>query len=337
LNKIALALIGLGTGAKPHIKSLLDLSDRVEVRWAASPTPERTRDIAERFGFPVTNDIDRVIADQSVDAVLIVTPPSTHPSLALRSFQSGKHVLLEKPLATSLEEAERIVSGAKRFQRKLAVMLQHRFRPGSLRLRELMCQGALGDVQAASMNVPWWRAQSYYDQPGYGTLARDGGGVLITQAIHTVDLFRSLAGVSAVIASQAITTNLHHMECEDYATALVRLGNGAPGTITATTASYPGSAERIDIIGSLGTAALVGGALHVQFLDGRDEVVASDERTGGGADPMDFPHDAHRAVLLDFLDAIASDREPSASGDEALATQRLISEILSQSRGPASL
>lgn len=332
MPKIAVAIVGLGSASQPHIKSLLDLSDRVEVRWAASPSPERTKRIAERFGFPVTNDVNQAISDPAVEVVLLLTPPSTHPELALRSFESGKHVLLEKPLAISLEEAERIVAGAKRFSRKLGVVLQHRFRPGSLRLRELLQEDALGGIQAASMSVPWWRTQAYYDEPGRGTLARDGGGVLITQAIHTLDLFRSLLGISAIVASQAITTSVHRMECEDYATALVRLANGSPGTIVATTAAYPGVPERIDIIGSKGTAALVGGALHVCFFDGIEEHVASGERTGGGADPMDFPHDAHRAVLSDFLDAIQSGREPAISGEEALATQRVVSEILAKSR-----
>jgi predicted dehydrogenase len=121
------------------------------------------------------------------------------------------------------------------------------------------------------------------------------------------------------------------MECEDYATALVRLGGGAPGTIMATTAAYPGGPERIDVIGSLGTAELVGGALRVCFLDGTEEQVASEQRTGGGADPMDFSHEAHRAVLIDFLDAVESGREPNVSGEEALATQRVISAILAKS------
>ncbi|HTV74979.1 MAG TPA: Gfo/Idh/MocA family oxidoreductase [Candidatus Acidoferrales bacterium] len=333
MHRISLAVVGLGNAFVPHAKSLQDLADRVSVHWAASPSPERTRTVAEQFGFPVTNDVDQAIMDPAVEAVLLLTPPSTHPDLTRRCLESGKHVLLEKPLACSLEDAESIVADAKRFDRRLGVVLQHRFRPGSMRLHDLVRAGALGKIQAASMSVPWWRAQGYYDEPGRGTIARDGGGVLITQAIHTLDLFRSLVGISEVVAAQAITTNLHRMECEDYATALVRLGAGGPGTIVATTAAYPGRPERIDIIGSLGTASLVGGALQVCFLDGTVEQVLSEERTGGGADPMDFPHGAHRAVLSDFLDAIESGREPSVSGSEALATQRVIAEILERSHG----
>jgi predicted dehydrogenase len=118
------------------------------------------------------------------------------------------------------------------------------------------------------------------------------------------------------------------METEDFASALVRLGNGAPGTIVATTAAYPGGPERIEITFTRGTASLVGGSLRLSTLDGREETVLAEGPTGGGANVMDFPHDAHRAVLADFLDAIEHDRDPMVTGEEALASQRLIADIL---------
>jgi predicted dehydrogenase len=168
-------------------------------------------------------------------------------------------------------------------------------------------------------------------------MARDGGGVLMTQAIHTLDLFRSLVGVRDVVAAQAATTAAHRMEAEDFASALVRLGNGAPGTIVATTAAYPGGAERIEVIGTRGMASLVGGSLRLATMDGREENVVLEGKAGGGANIMDFPHDAHRAVLADFLDAIEQDRDPMVTGEEALASQRLIADILVAARfTPAS-
>ena len=182
------------------------------------------------------------------------------------------------------------------------------------------------------MSVPWWRPQSYYDEPGRGTKARDGGGVLLTQAIHTIGMFRSLVGVRRVVAAQVRTTALHRMETEDYASALIELGNGAPGTITATTAAYPGRPERIEIIGSAGTAMLEGASLRAALLDGTTVEEISTARTGGGASIMDFPHDAHRDLLSDFLDAIERDRDPRVTGEDALATQRLIDEILARAR-----
>jgi predicted dehydrogenase len=330
MSRIGLSVIGLGPACEPHAKSLIDLTDRAEVRHAASRSEARTKAFASRFPFPTTTDIKSAIADPAVEAVLVLTPPNAHLEVAERCFAAGKHVLVEKPLEVSLDRAERLVALARQAGRTLGVVLQHRFRPASLRLREVVASGALGTVETASMAVPWWRPQNYYDEPGRGTLRRDGGGVLMTQAIHTLDLFRSLVGVSEVVAAQATRTSMHRMETEDYASALVRLGKGAPGTITATTTAYPGGPERIEITGSRGTAALIGGRLQVAFLDGGQEVVEAEGSTGSGANIMDFPHDAHRALIADFLDAVRQGRDPQVTGEEALATQRLIGNILAK-------
>jgi predicted dehydrogenase len=328
MSRVGVAIIGLGPASEPHAKSLVDLADRVEVRWAASRSAARTGAFADRFPFPVTTDMDKAVDDPAVSAVIVLTPPNAHLEVAERCFRAGKHVLVEKPLEVSAARAARLVQAGRSSGRRLGVVLQHRFRPGSVRLRHLLASGELGTVEAASVTVPWWRPQSYYGEPGRGTLARDGGGVLLTQAIHTFDLFRSLVGVSEVTAAQATTTSLHRMETEDYVAALIRLGNGAPGIVSATTAMYPGAPERIEIIGTRGAAALVGGSLKASFLDGREETLAAEGRTGSGASIMDFPHDAHRDVIADFLDAVKSDRDPAVSGEEALTTQRWIEEIV---------
>jgi predicted dehydrogenase len=335
MSRLAIGVIGLGPAAEPHAKCLRELAARVEVRAAASRSEARARAFAEATGFPVTTDIDGVIADPAIQAILVLTPPSSHCDIAERCFAAGKHVLVEKPLEVALARGERLVAAGRAAGRRLGVVLQHRFRPGSLRLRAVLQSGALGAVQAGWMTVPWWRPQAYYDVPGRGTMARDGGGVLLTQAIHTLDLFRALVGVSAVVAAQVTTTALHRMETEDYATAMVRLGNGAPGTIAATTAAYPGGPERIDIIGERGTASLHGGGLRIALIDGAEEVMASEGGTGGGANIMDFPIDAHLALLTDFIEAVAADRDPAVSGEEALASQRLIADILAKAAAPA--
>jgi predicted dehydrogenase len=325
---IGVSLIGLGPASLPHAKSLLDLQDQVHVCWAATRRPERAAEFARTFPFRTTTDLDQAISDPAVDAVIVLTPPNAHLDIATRAFAAGKHVLVEKPLEVSVDKAAQLVEAGRRADRRLGVVLQHRFRPASLRLQAALASGELGEVQTASMTVPWWRPQSYYDEPGRGTLARDGGGVLLTQAIHTLDLFRSLVGIKAVVASRAKTTALHRMETEDFVTALVELGNGAPGSIMATTAFYPGYPERIEILGTNGVATVIGGALTLNLLGGHREEVASDGGTGSGASIMDFPHDAHRAVIADFLNAIRSGRDPRVSGAEALESQRVISEIV---------
>jgi len=330
MARIRIGIIGLGNAVEPHAKSLIDLKDRVEVVAVASRTEDRLRAFAQRFDFPMTTDIEGVLATRDIDAVWILTPPSSHLELVRQAAAGRKHVLLEKPLDITPDRAREIVDTMRRAGLTLGVTLQHRFRPAALRLKAAMRDGELGEIGAASCTVPWWRPQSYYDQPGRCTLARDGGGVLITQAIHTLDLFRSLVGDMTVTAASAATTAVHRMETEDFAAALVRLANGAPGVIQATTAAYPGGEERIEIMGTRGTAWLAGGNLKLALLDGREEMVRQEGPTGGGANVMDFPHDWHRNLITDVLDAIKQGRDPVVSGEEALRSQELIAEILAK-------
>ncbi len=333
MSRIGVAIVGLGPASQPHARCLQALGDRVEVVWAASRSPERTAAFAATFGVPVTTDIGAAIADPAVEAVIVLTPPAAHLEVAERCFAAGKHVLVEKPLELTVARGRALVEAGRRSGRRLGIVLQHRFRPASLRLREVLRGGGLGAVEAASMAVPWWRPQAYYDEPGRGTMARDGGGVLLTQAIHTLDLFRSLVGVSDVVAASRATTGLHRMETEDYVSALVRLGNGAPGTVMATTAFPPGRPERIEIMGRHGAALLVGGRLEIDWVSGEREIVEAEGATGAGANIMDFPIDAHLALIGDFLDACRDDRDPAVSGEEALASQMLVDRILQASRG----
>ncbi|MBN9445561.1 MAG: Gfo/Idh/MocA family oxidoreductase [Bosea sp.] len=327
-RKIGIAVIGLGPAALPHSRSLLDLAERVDVRHVVSRSQQRLDAYRQQFPFPGTTEIEAVLADPAVEAVLVLTPPSSHLAVSERCLAAGKHVLVEKPLELTAARGRELVAAARQAGKVLGVVLQHRFRPASQRLKAALDAGELGEVEAALLQVPWWRPQSYYDEPGRGTLARDGGGVLLTQAIHSLDLFRSLVGVSRVVAAQIRTTGLHRMETEDYVGALLETANGAPATLVTTTAAYPGHPERIEIIGRKGHAALVGGRLELSFLDGRRETVEAEGSTGSGANIMDFPHDAHRAVIADFLDAIESEGEPVVTGEEALASQRLIDAIL---------
>ena len=344
MPRLRLAIIGLGTAVQPHARALIDLAGSIEVVAAVTRSAARAAAFAQNFPFPVTLGMDEVIADPAIDAILLLTPPNAHLDLAERCLGAGKHVLVEKPLELTGARAARIVAAARAADRVLGVVLQNRFRPAVLRLGELIAAGELGAVVSASVQVPWWRPQSYYDEPGRGTYARDGGGVLITQAIHALDVFRALVGVSKVEAAQVATSALHAMEGEDQVTALVRLGNGAPGSIMATTAAFPGRPEVIDVICERATARLEGAALRVNWHDGRTERAGEEGGGGSGANVMDFPHDMHRALIADFAQAVASAadpqtrRAPRVSGEEALATQRLIEDILAADpswRGPA--
>ena len=316
-------------GSTPHARSLVDLADKVEVAYAYSPSEGRRRAFAEQFPFPLADSLETILDDKSVDGVLVVTPANTHREIAERCAAAGKHVLLEKPVDITTAQAEAAVAACRKAGVRLGIVLQHRFRPASVRLAEIIKGGELGKLVGCSTVIRLWRPQSYYDEPGRGSFARDGGGVLLSQGIHTLDLMLSLAGPVAEVTGFAATTSIHRMETEDMVVAAARFANGALGTIDATTAAYPGFLERIEMIGESGTATIMGTELLVQFHDGRQIGMKADGSAGGtGADPMAYPHDHHRAVMDDFIEAIRNDRDPRVTGEEALKVHRLIDALI---------
>jgi predicted dehydrogenase len=331
--KTRIAIVGLGMAVTPHAKGLVDLADTVEVVHAFSPSASRRAAFAERFAFPLCDRLETILEDDTVEAVAVFSPANTHRDIGLACARAGKHVLMEKPLDISTARAAALVEGCRAAGVKMGVVLQHRFRPAGQRLSAILAAGELGRIVGCSTIIRLWRPQSYYDEPGRGSFARDGGGVLISQGIHTLDLMLSLAGPITRVAGFTTTTPIHRMETEDMVCAAARFANGAFGTIDATTAAFPGFPEEIVITCENGTAALRGTELLVQYQDGRRVHIEPDRSAGGtGADPMAFPHDYHRAVMADFVEAIRSGREPKVTGEEALKVHRLIDALIETGR-----
>lgn len=332
MSRKRVAIVGLGMAVKPHAESYRDLADRVEVAAAWSPSAARRRAFAETWGFPEAASLEAILDDPAIDAVTVLTPPNTHLELVRRCAAAGKHVLLEKPLEISGERATALVAACRDAGVTLGVVLQHRFRPSGERLREILAGGRLGRIVGASVGIFNWRPQSYYDQPGRGDRDRDGGGVLLTQGIHTLDLFLSLMGMPQEVFAYATTTAVHDMETEDLVAGSLRYADGALASLGATTAAYPGFPERISLICENGTADVVGTSLEVRYHDGTADSLHADAGQGGtGADPMAFPNDYHRALIADFLDAIGSGGVPRVTGEEALEVHRLIDALLESS------
>jgi predicted dehydrogenase len=327
-----IGVIGLGMGLKPHALSLKELADRVEVGAAFAPSPDRREEAAKVWGWPMVDSLDGIMADRSIDTVLILTPPWTHTDLVSRAAAAGKHVLLEKPVDVNAERSAAIVQACERAGVRLAIVLQHRFRPAALELARIVREGTLGKLLSASASIRWWRPPEYFAQPGRGTIARDGGGVLLTQAIHTLDLLLHLAGPAREVMAYVDTSPLRKIDTEDIVAGAVRYANGASGVIDATTVTFPGYPERIEIAGTLGSAALEVETLTVSYMNGGRFRLEGAATGGGGADPMAFSHEHHRRVLTEFLDAIDEGHEPSNSGRSALNVQRLIDALLGSGR-----
>jgi len=329
---IGIAVVGLGMAHKPHIQSLRELKDRARIIACQSPTEARRESFASAHpDLPVTGDLDAILNDRSVDAVILLTPPMTHRDLVLRCAAADKHVLLEKPLDVTTERARQSIDAMQRADRRFGVVLQHRFRAASRKLMSIVQGGELGELISASASIRWWRTPEYFSQPGRGMKARDGGGVLITQAIHTLDLFQSLTGPIARVAAMARTSPQRKIDTEDIVAAAISFRNGAVGTIDATTVAYPGFPEKIELACDRGTAVLEAESLAVYYRDGRILRHEGGESRSGGADPMAFSHEAHKALLVDFLDAVEQGSEPTVSGSEALKVQLLIEALLQSS------
>lgn len=269
--------------------------------------------------------VEEIAADPAIDFAILTTPPNARAEIVGMLAAAGKPILMEKPVERTLQGATRLVELCEARRVPLGIVLQHRARPVVAELRR--AAAGLGPLLAAEVSVPWWRPQSYYDAPGRGTYARDGGGVLISQAIHTLDLMLTLTGPVAALTAMTGTTGFHRMEGEDFVVAGLRFANGAFGQFFATTASFPGRGETITLHYRDGSAHLEAGLLRIDRQDGTREVIGQAAASGAGADPMAFTADWHRAVIEDFAEAVATGRAPLVPGREALGVHRLIAAL----------
>lgn len=334
-------LIGLGMVAATHVRALADLRQGITLRGVAARDHAKVQEFAgwveaeTGLAPKAYADVAEVAGDPEVDFVVLTTPPNARAEIVLRLAGAGKHILLEKPVERDGAAAAQIVEICEDAGVTLGIVFQHRMREASQKLTELMETGKLGALRIADIRVPWWRDQAYYDEPGRGSYERDGGGVMISQAIHTLDLALSLTGPVQAVTAFAATSGFHKMESEDFVTSGLEFANGAIGSLVASTAFYPGEPETISLHCERGRADLARGELKVTRFDGSTEVFgATAEGTGGGADPMAFTHDWHAGVIENFADALRQGRAPLVTGREALRVHRLIDALtLSASEG----
>lgn len=321
------ALIGTGMVADMHVEAIGN-SDQVTLAGVWSRDPGKAGAFAARHGARAYGTLDDLAADKTLDFAVVTTPPDARLDITQTLASAGLPILMEKPLERTATAARALVDLCEGAGLPLGVVLQHRLRPVSVALKQKIANGALGQIAHVDVRVPWWRPQSYYDVAGRGTYGRDGGGVLLTQAIHSLDLMLDLAGPVSRVSAMLTTTPLHGMEAEDTATAGFHFASGASGSLMATTAAFPGASEEIAIFGTLGAARLGPGQAVLSYMDGREETLgAAPAGSGGGADPMAFSSDWHRRVIEDFAASISEGRPPLISGRSALAVHDLIAAM----------
>lgn len=332
---IGVALIGAGMIAPTHVAALSAARDRVRLRAVVARRPERAEYLAEKWqgDAPVfTSDLSVVTNDPEIKMAIVATPPSVRIDLIDTLAKAGKHILLEKPVARTADEAMEVVEICERAGVTLGILFQHRVQESSKAAARYIAQGQLGLLGHVEIAAPLWREQSYYDELGRGTYERDGGGVLITQAIHTIDLALSLTGPVTTVQAMTATTPLHKMEAEDFAVAGLKFASGAVGSLVASTATFPAGHEMVTLHFENASMRLGRARLDVFWRDGRKETQdfgVADEEDGG---PIVAKHHLHQGVIEDFVDAIHTGRPPMVTGREGLAAHRLIDAIEASSR-----
>jgi UDP-N-acetyl-2-amino-2-deoxyglucuronate dehydrogenase len=274
-----------------------------------------------------------MLAHPGLDVVSVCTPSGAHREPAVRAANAGKHVVVEKPLEITVPRCDAIINACDEVGVRLCAIFPSRFSPANVALKRAIDEGRFGRLTLGDTYVKWWRSQEYYDSGGWrGTWALDGGGALMNQSIHNVDLIQWLMG--DVASLQAMTATLCHerIEVEDTAIAMVRFQSGALGVIEAATSAYPGLLKRTEIHGENGSVRVEqDNILLWQFRteEPGDTAMVSAKGTvsGGAGDPRDISHAGHREQLSEFLHAIDENRPPRVDGREGRKAVEIIRAI----------
>lgn len=316
-------VIGCGRIAKNHLESINAIPGATLVA-VADNNEEALVTAVDQYSCQGYLDYHEMLANPEVKIITICTPSGLHAKIAIDAMKAGKHVLVEKPMAMSLAEADVMIATAKQFGVKLGVIHQNRFNNAVVKLRRALEQGKFGQLTHASAAVRWNRNDEYYTQaPWRGTWGNDGG-CLMNQSIHNIDLLQWMIGpIESVFAYTA--TNLREIEGEDVGIAVLKFKNGALGVIEATTTIYPKNLEEtLNIFGSTGTVCLGGVAVNKieswRFAGDDEEAVVAEQFT----EPPNVYGFGHADIIKDFMEAITEEREPAVSGEEGRKALEII-------------
>jgi len=336
-------VVGLGMIAEFHGAALGAMSG-AHVAAACSARPGAAADYVARHGGAAFDDLDAMLASDAVDILAICTPSGAHLEPALKAIAAGKHVVIEKPLEVTTERVDRMIEAAEAAGVMLAGIFPRRFNPATARLREAVQAGRFGRIASADAYVKWWRAQAYYDSAEWrGTEALDGGGALMNQSIHTVDLLLHVMGDVASVRGETRLVAHEGIEVEDVAIAMLEFRSGALGVIQGSTAAWSkhGHPAEVQIAGDRGSAFLADDRFRVwEFAE---ETPADDDirqRFGmngpaagaGAADPKAIDFAWHQRNYEDAIAALHDGRPPLVDGREARRAVALIQAIYASAR-----
>lgn len=331
-------IVGAGVISSIHARAIASLPD-ARIVAVTDVAPERAKSFAAAHQCTAEPDLDALLARDDVDVVSVCVPSGLHAEVGTRAAAAGKHLVVEKPIDVSLEAADRLIGAANETGVAMTVISQHRFDQGLIELRRLLDEGELGRLVLGEASTKWYRSQAYYDSAAWrGTWALDGGS-LMNQGIHYADLLLWTMGPVAEVTAM-FSTETHQIEVEDTALAVLRFTSGAVGTIVASTAVFPGFAQRLEISGTAGTVVIEDGEIIRCDLSADGAQPGMRGRTtargsalsAAAAKPADLEIASHAAQIGDLLDAIDDGRTPSVTGADGRAALEIVRAVYESAR-----
>jgi predicted dehydrogenase len=336
-----IGIIGGGGISDTHARAAREI-DGVEIAAFYGDNYEKTVQLSQRYGGAIYPDFESFLNHRPMDFVIIGSPSALHAAQGIAAARGGFHVLTEKPIDVNVAQADALIEECERAQVELGVCFQDRTAPDIARLKQLIDAGRVGKPILCSGYVKWYRPPDYYANSRWrGTRALDGGGALMNQGVHTVDLLLWLMGDVERVYAKTLTA-LHQIEVEDTVVATLEFRNGAVGTIEAGTSIYPGYQRRIEVTGSEGTVVMEHDRIVAADLRTPDPTLVSEGESNANASassPMVSDCSGHRRLIEDFLRAIETGHPPVCNGREGRRSVELIEAIYESSRNglPVSL
>lgn len=332
---LGFGIVGCGMISHFHAKAIGDIRGAKFVACCSNRLPSAEK-LANAYGATAYSNLEEMLADPAVDVVTICTPSGAHMEPAVAAAKAGKHVIVEKPLEVTLKRCDKIIQACEANGVVVSTIFPSRFHDSSQTLKTAIDAGKFGRLTMGDAYVKWFRTQQYYDSGAWrGTWELDGGGALMNQAIHSVDLLTWLMGPVSSITAQTTTLAHERIEVEDVAVATLNFENGALGVVEATTAAFPGMLKKIEIHGSTGSAVIEEEDIKTwQFakMTAKDKKIAARLETltktgGGAADPSAIGHAAHAHQFRDVIKAIKTGSKPAIDGYEGRRSVEIILAI----------
>ncbi len=332
---VGFAILGAGMIAHYHAMAITQTPGARLIAFG-HPDPARGAAIAAKFGVPCMPNLDELLALPDMEALCICTPSGLHAAQAIQAAKAGKHVLVEKPLALTLADADAMIATCAEAGVRLGVALQRRTDPVFRAVRAAITAGAVGRPVLGTVAIPYLRGQDYYDSAGWrGTWALDGGGVLMNQGIHIVDLLLWYLGEIDTVQAHSATL-AHDIEVEDVIVATLRFTSGALGSIAATTAAAPGFAHQLAIYGDRGSIQIAGEHIVRWEVDAPppEPITSGVLDAGSGSRPGGIDVAGHARLIADMVESIRGERAPLVTGSEGRRSLAAVLAIYDAAGGP---